>query len=295
MGCLLKRFDLIGRMVRVSVLACCALVLTAGLAADTVIMKDGRSIEGQITTQNRNEIQIRTTSGIQRLAKADVRRVIFSRRETPQDDAVRKAREERERAEQKARLEAEKAAQAEREAEAARAAEAAAAERARQEELRSRPRFNAIWRSVVLPGWGQYYQGRSGAAIGFGGGFAAALGLFAYSAQQSGAAQAAYESAASDLNFSVVLIGAAGLPLIDEEQTLRPQVFGLQFYTLQQRDAAYGLANQAGTRLAFSTLLLAGVYAANLIDVVLYKPSETTSVNVYAAPSGAGFRLQMSW
>lgn len=58
--------------------------------------------------------------------------------------------------------------------------------------FRSESRFNALWRSAALPGWGQLYQGRRAAAIGY----SAAAAIFTIGALASTfeglAAQATY-------------------------------------------------------------------------------------------------------
>jgi hypothetical protein len=118
--------------------ALCVLFALGSLAADTVLMKDGRSYSGTITSQGQTSITIRTEAGVPiTLEKAMVRRVTYGdsiqeQKRRQELEAQRQAANERARL---AALEAEKKRQADAalEAERKRQADAALeAERKRQ-------------------------------------------------------------------------------------------------------------------------------------------------------------------
>jgi hypothetical protein len=75
---------------------------------------------------------------------------------------------------------------------------------------------------------------------------------------------------------------------------LRPQIFSLQYFNTLERGAAQQAAETASRNLKLSTLLLGAVYAANLVDVIVFHPSDNMSVALFTGPStGAGLRLQL--
>jgi hypothetical protein len=176
--------------------------LGSGLHADTIFLKNGQTVTGDIVSQTRNRIDIQTTAGLKRVQKTMVRRVVFSKKESASEAAARRAREAAARkaeaeaarqaeaeAEAVRRAEVESARKAEAEAEAARKSQAEAETAARQAEADRKEReaaeaarvpitsSGALWRSMILPGWGQYYQGRTFAAFGYGGAFVGAAAL----------------------------------------------------------------------------------------------------------------------
>lgn len=82
----------------------------APLLAETIRMKDGRIIEGQILAQTRTHVQVRTAATTLLLAKADIASIMY--RPGPQES---KAQEDRERQEQLKRAEEQARQQAEEE------------------------------------------------------------------------------------------------------------------------------------------------------------------------------------
>lgn len=181
-----------------------ALLVTAGgLQAEVVILKNGRQISGRIVGQSRSVVKIATGAGTQTIAKGSVRRIIYGAtdEEKKQDEERRKKQQEllkkqqeeflkkqqelikqqqeellkQQQEEQKRLLE-----QQRRQIEAQRRAE-----RAQTTEDEAPTLGGALWRSALLPGWGQAYQGRS--AVGF-----AYMGAFAALAGGTGAAYQDY-------------------------------------------------------------------------------------------------------
>ncbi len=265
------------------------------LSADTIYLKNGQTLTGDIVQQSRTEISIQTTAGVKRVQKTTIRRVVFSSRQdgAAREEAARKARQQEEAA-RKAREEAvRKQQQAEAERADREAAERAAQEDAEDAEEPQITRGGALWRSLILPGWGQSYQGRSSAAWGYGGAFLATGALNAVFISELQTRQAALDAAGSSLNLSVVVLGAA-LPTIDPTLALRPQLFGLQFFNFAERNAANGAARSASRNVQLGNLLLGAVYVASIVDVIVFHPGDNMNVALFTAPDGgAGLRLQL--
>jgi hypothetical protein len=106
--------------------------------------------------------------------------------------------------------------------------------------------------------------------------------------------QSAYSAAAGNLGLTVVVLGGT-LPLVDADLTLRPALFGLQAFTAIERNAAYDRVQSASQNLRLSTALFAAIYVMSLVDVVVFQPSPTSAVAVYAGHSGVGMQFQMRW
>lgn len=292
------------------------------LSADTIYLKNGQTLTGDIVQQSRTEISIQTTAGVKRVQKTTIRRVVFSSRQdgAAREEAARKARQQEEAARKAREAAARKQQQAEAERRARQQEEAArkareeavrkqqqaeaeradreAAERAAQEDAEDAEepqitRGGALWRSLILPGWGQSYQGRSSAAWGYGGAFLATGALNAVFISELQTRQAALDAAGSSLNLSVVVLGAA-LPTIDPTLALRPQLFGLQFFNFAERNAANGAARSASRNVQLGNLLLGAVYVASIVDVIVFHPGDNMNVALFTAPDGgAGLRLQL--
>lgn len=48
------------------------------MAADTVLLKDGSVVEGDVLSQTRREIRIKTSSGHRVVLKSDIRRILYA-------------------------------------------------------------------------------------------------------------------------------------------------------------------------------------------------------------------------
>ena len=130
-----------------------ALLFAGGLAAETIVLKNGQVLSGRVVGQSRTEIRLQTSAGLRVIKKADIRRISY---DTPAD-VERRRREEAERQERaRKQREQEEAArkrqeQAQNGAEAARKQQEPAGETQPDEAL-SYTGFAV--RNAVLPGWG---------------------------------------------------------------------------------------------------------------------------------------------
>lgn len=157
------------------------LVLFAGnLSAENILLKKGGTLQGKVVEQDQYKLKIRKEDGTTIvLNKTDILKVVYKDHLTAaEEDKLRKAEEEKERIkkekEEAARLkkEQEEAAKQEKELAAKNASAEAEAKRKQEEEAKlaeadrkNLTKTGAAWRSAVLPGWGQWKQGRKVQAI----------------------------------------------------------------------------------------------------------------------------------
>ncbi len=269
-------------------------VASLSLQADTIFLRSGQWVRGNIISQDRSKITVNTENGHRDILKTSIRRIVFGAEEksTMASDEEKKVQEEKLAAMAKEREEREKAAAKQREEEEIRRREEAARqEAARQEALKKQQDANgnpvdgrrittlgAVWRSALLPGWGQSYEGRKSAGYKFGGGFLSLFVLTFYFRSQSLSSRETYSQNA-DMLFAVgaaapspyYILGAAALYPQTADSRQRMQTWG--------------------NRTNFLGTALFGLYIWNLVDVVLYRPTAQTAVAIL--PVGDGLRL--SW
>jgi len=210
-----------------------ALILTfaaTALQADLLYLKNGGTISGKIVGVSQSAVTIQTDGGAQTVAKAAVRRIVYGAVEDPaaarkkQEEARKKQEEERKRQEELLKD----------------------LEKRREEELRRRQeeldrlqkqpsvtpaptpqpepeggitRLGAITRSAILPGWGQFYQGRALGGGLYAGSMLALAGSGAYAAAEYSAARSAYRSSANLLFYTSPLVAdqvGQSLPVSDD-------------------------------------------------------------------------------
>lgn len=240
------------------------------LFADSAILKDGTIRIGKIVSQNRDQIQLRTVKGkLWVIPKELIRRVSYGK----VDMKLINAAERRQAALQKqydARYKS-------------RYLKKQKAESQKTDRIKSNPdrsnagqtvrltRYGSIWRSALLPGWGQWQQNRN---------WAGAL----YGTLAAGGTVALYESnrvlrnSRRDLGQinnpyteSALLAGALGLRLQPGVKELANPVtawFYNQPYAAQQKavDAHYHKVQNIGVGLI-------AIYFWNIIDAYLFFPA----------------------
>lgn len=150
-------------------------VLSTNLYAENILLKKGGTLKGKVVEQDQYKLKIRKEDGTTVvLSKTEILKVVYKDHLTAaEEDKLRKAEEEKERIkrekEEAARLkkEQEEAARLEKENAKNNAALEAEAKRKQEEEAKlaeaekkNLTRNGAAWRSAVLPGWGQWKQGR---------------------------------------------------------------------------------------------------------------------------------------
>ena len=283
------------------------LFLPTALLAETIILKNGTRVTGKIVGQSRTAVTI-TSNGRRRvIQKSDIRRISYEtgnnqaaeaeRRRRAEAERKRKAEEEARKAEEEAARKAEEdAAKEAAEAAEANAAEIASEERRREREAREAAykaagphRLDAFLRSMILPGWGQHYQGRTSAAYGLGGAFAAGLATSFYFTQQHEIARSNYQAKADTFFFTSPLVLSSLGSSISSPTTLAPLGLVLADDTAnarQQMEDAGRIANNA------RTLLLAS-YLWNLTDVLVFHPSKNESLGLSVGNGQVGVRYSL--
>ncbi|MCP5484605.1 MAG: hypothetical protein H7A22_03645 [Spirochaetales bacterium] len=272
-------------------------LLPCALMAETIYLKNGGVVNGTIVGQTRTEVRIRTAQGVQVIQKDDIRRIVYGN-----EEAERLAREAELRRQQEAERLRQEELQRQQEEEAARQAEAERqrqAEEAQRREVEQRARRenqgpivrNAFFRSLILPGWGQAYQGRSGAAWGFGLGFAATLGVSLYADDLHDRYRTAYTNSADRFFLtSPLVLSFLGVTITDTTPFIASGLVQLNDTgALRDRQELSGdFAN--GMRTA-----LLALYVWNLVDVVIFHPDSTQSVNLRTSGDQLGLSYQLRY
>ncbi len=236
-------------------------VFAGSLQADIVFLKNSRYYKGKVTGQDLNNVQFVTNGGLKlNIAKSQIKKILY----IPVDRQAELDREAKQRAEERKRREREAAARrralererlrkqreaAERRRKAAEEArkKREAEEKARLEKNKTR-RNEALWRSAILPGWGQYYLGAEDRGYALGGAAAGAFLLWFFFDMRYNAAVAEHEE-----NTTLALAGANNTALA---------AAGFAGAQSAQADA-----DKNGVWASRFSLILLGVYLYNLYDV----------------------------
>lgn len=139
----------------------------ASTQAEIIYFRDGSEIQGKITGQDQNTIRLQTEEGTVRvISKDSIQRIVYNHSITPEDQsAIEEERSNRIRK------------QKEKEELLAKAKTTTPQESLEKDEssypilveIPDHPTIGgAFVRSMFIPGWGQFYQGRPGAGYGFG-------------------------------------------------------------------------------------------------------------------------------
>lgn len=178
------------------------------ISENTVILKNGKNLKGKVTAQDDKNLTVKLTDGgVQSVPKSQILKVIYKDLSEQEAEKIRfaeekklKEKEDREKAKQeRERLIAEEK-EKKRAAEEAKKAEELAKKEAEkrkiedqknaqseEEWLKTRKleaspeavscggKYSMVWRSALLPGWGQYCGGRQTSAFVYGGLFFGSL------------------------------------------------------------------------------------------------------------------------
>lgn len=175
-----------------------ALFSVSTLAAETIFLRSGKTIEGQVLRQDRTKVVIRTAGGIQTIPKSLIRRITYGKdaaaiqkekeaqaRKAEQERQAALRRQELERKQKEEELRKEQERKREEEERAAAAQKKSPSKSAGKESgPNSGNLFGRALRSAVLPGWGHLYSGERATAYTYATTFALSLG-YAFRARQS--------------------------------------------------------------------------------------------------------------
>ncbi|TGL71961.1 hypothetical protein EHQ67_02280 [Leptospira kmetyi] len=150
-------------------------------SAQTILLKNGSSIKGDVTGQNEKTLTVRTENGVQTISKRSILKVIY--KDVNEEEAKRIRQEEENKireaksAEEKKKIE-----------------EEAIVQKPEPKLSGTRSRWSLVWRSAVLPGWGHYKAERKKTAIVYGTLFWSGVIATAFASQQIGQKKSEYES-----------------------------------------------------------------------------------------------------
>ncbi len=144
---------------------------------------------------------------------------------------------------------------------------------------------SALMRSAILPGWGQFYQGRSRAGWTYSVGFLALSGSTASLQNQYFHQREAYSTAVNTSMFTSPFF-------IESGQAVSDETMGTM---LVLNSGALSLSREhmvsTKNKLNFTVSALAGLYVWNLIDIILFEPSATTAVSFFSTPGRWDIRM----
>ncbi|MBE7437010.1 MAG: hypothetical protein HS115_01050 [Spirochaetales bacterium] len=273
------------------------LVLATALRADQLFLKNGQTIEGQITAQSRTSVTIKTAGGNMTIQKAQIRRIVFGAVKDPDEEKRKKEAEERLK---KLKEEREKRQKEREDGDREKDELEKKREEERQKELtQETPEpeeitlTGAIVRSAILPGWGQVYQGRGAMGGLYITSYVALLGT-------TGAQFARY-SWLKDIykkqNRRNFMWSPLGIDMLGGGLGLTAETFGsnnlntlglhYQWQTISTRQKMEATAHR--TNLAASAL--AAFYVWNLTDVVLFSGGTDAALGILPYDDGLGFAL----
>lgn len=147
-------------------------------------------------------------------------------------------------------------------------------------------RSAALMRSAVFPGWGQLYQGRN---VGYFYG-AAALGLAAVSHRQDQIYQAR-QSNYKDSARNFLLLTPFVTRLLGYAQD-DFQASSTLFLGIDHNERALLAYQKAAQRAQFARGAFLGLYAWNLVDVLIFHKDQTRSVSVSTGPESLQVAFQ---
>ncbi|WP_425269697.1 LA_0442/LA_0875 N-terminal domain-containing protein [Leptospira yasudae] len=166
-----------------SILILCLFFSMPLWSAQTILLKNGTSLKGEVTGQNEKAITVRSADGgVQTISKRSILKVIY--RDVNEDEAKRIRQEEETKireaksAEEKKRIE-----------------EEAVVIKPPVNPSGTRSRWSLVWRSAVLPGWGHYKAERKKTAIVYGALFWTGVVATGLAAKQIESKKAAYDEA----------------------------------------------------------------------------------------------------
>ncbi len=242
-----------------------------GLRADRVKLRNGRVVRGRVVSQTSDAIRLKTGRRMRVIYKRNIREITYERNRTTR--ARRKVSRARrvKRGSRRARSRS-----------AARALKPAgrtgvpAAER--------KTALGALWRSALLPGWGQYYGDRSRRGVRLGSAFLA--GAFFMNRYARDYRDAAGDYSQASTNFLV--FSPAGQALLGRPSA--PKLDAIAFAATSSALASTREArNRTRLRNRLSTTLVLGLYGWNLYDAYFQFGREST--RRLAITPGDGLRV----
>ncbi|WP_367897771.1 hypothetical protein AB3N61_12795 [Leptospira sp. WS58.C1] len=220
--------------VRSTVFFLLALVLTPSLlfAEQTILLRKGGKVIGNVVGQNEKTITVQSDTGKQTISKRDILKIIYKDITREEENRIRK--EEEKKVQENPQIV--------------------------EEPIQiipppvsnepNRSRWSAVWRSALLPGWGQWYTDNKLEAKITGGAFLASLAYAGYSRSEAESAKSKYDDAVSKSSTTGSFIYGGGIA---------------NFYLLTIVPSARADYESSVQTYNTSVYLLGGVYLAQLV------------------------------
>lgn len=211
-----------------------AMVLTPGLlfADQTILLRKGGKIIGNVVGQNEKTIVVQTESGKQNINKRDILKIIYKDITKEEESRIRK--EEEKKVQENPQI----------------VEEPILITPPPTSTEPGRSRWSAVWRSAIIPGWGQWYTDNKKEAWITGGAFLGSLAYAGYSRSEAESAKSKYDDAVSKSSTTGSFIYGGGIA---------------NFYLLTVVPGARADYESAVQAYNTSVYVLGGVYLAQLV------------------------------
>ncbi|EMK00807.1 LA_0442/LA_0875 N-terminal domain-containing protein [Leptospira sp. B5-022] len=220
--------------VRSTVFFLLALVLTPSLlfAEQTILLRKGGKVIGNVVGQNEKTITVQSDTGKQTISKRDILKIIYKDITREEENRIRK--EEEKKVQENPQI----------------VEEPVQIIPPPVSNEPNRSRWSAVWRSALLPGWGQWYTDNKLEAKITGGAFLASLAYAGYSRSEAESAKSKYDDAVSKSSTTGSFIYGGGIA---------------NFYLLTIVPSARADYESSVQTYNTSVYLLGGVYLAQLV------------------------------
>ncbi|MCE9501367.1 MAG: hypothetical protein K8R21_12845 [Leptospira sp.] len=276
-----KTFMIISKHAAISAIFLTLLLLTFGIEAETILLRDGNSLKGKITAQNFKEITIAVTDQEGQtkevsVNKSNIIKVVYHDLQKEEEEKLRAMEDEKNKSLGNEKLKQEQEEKQKLAYEEKRLQEEA--DRKSQENIRKKEergsRFGALARSAILPGWGQWHGDRKITGIIWPVLFLSTAGALYRQNQIYHFAQKDYDALNnpySQLAYTKLLLnpGSSSQSAINSTDLLDPTrayIYNKTNQTTQQRKDV----EQHYVQVRNIGYLLAGIYVLNLIDAFVF-------------------------
>ncbi|TGM89764.1 LA_0442/LA_0875 N-terminal domain-containing protein [Leptospira licerasiae] len=223
--------------VRSTIFFLLAMFLTPSLlfADQTILLRKGGKLTGNVVGQNEKTITVQSESGKQTINKRDILKIIYKDITKEEENRIRK--EEEKKVQENPQVVEEPV-------------QIIPPPTSTASTEPGRNRWSAVWRSAVLPGWGQWYTDNKSEAKITGGAFIASLAYAGYSRSEAESAKSKYDDAVSKSSTTGSYIYGGGVA---------------NFYLLTVVPGARADYESSVQAYNTSVYVLGGVYLAQLV------------------------------
>ncbi|WP_425268937.1 LA_0442/LA_0875 N-terminal domain-containing protein [Leptospira hartskeerlii] len=224
-------------------------------ADQTILLRKGGKVIGNVVGQNEKTITVQSESGKQTINKRDILKIIYKDITKEEENRIRK--EEEKKVQENPQVVEEPVQVIETPPTSSTISGP------------SRNRWSAVWRSAILPGWGQWYTDNKLEAKITGGAFLGSLALAGYARSEAESAKSKYDDAVSKSSTTGSYIYGGGIA---------------NFYLLTVVPGARADYESSVQAYNTSVYVLGGVYLAQLVRTYFLGKSweQGSSVNPVA-------------